>query len=163
MKLPKVGMRMIKSSIAVFVCFLISFLRPDGMPFYSAIAAILCMQPDVSDSIKIALTRTVGTLIGGILGIFVLLIFQSKLLPEMLLLKYFIVSLLIIPLIYITVLFKKPSASYITCVVFLSVVISHGNDINPFMFGINRIIDTLLGIGVSIIINTLIPYKKPKQ
>lgn len=163
MKLPKVGMRMIKTSIAVFICFLISFLRPDGIPFYSAIAAILCMQPDVSDSINIALTRTVGTLIGGILGIGVLLIFHYNLPSEMLLLKYFIVSLLIIPLIYITIILKKPSASYITCVVFLSVVISHGNDISPFMFGINRIIDTLLGIGVSIIINAIIPYNKQKK
>ncbi len=163
MKLPKIGMRMIKSSVAVFICFLISFARPDAMPFYSAIAAILCMQPDVSNSIKVALNRTIGTFIGGIMGVLVLLIFHFKLPPEMLILKYLIVSILIIPLIYITILIKKPTASYITCVVFLSIVIAHGNDVNPFMFGINRIIDTLIGIGVSLAINAIIPHKKHSE
>ena len=97
------------------------------------------------------------------MGVLVLLVFHFKLPTEMLILKYLIVSILIIPLIYITILIKKPTASYITCVVFLSIVIAHGNDVNPFMFGINRIIDTLIGIGVSLAVNAIIPYKNNSE
>ena len=160
MKLPKIGMRITKTFIAVFLCFLVSFIRKDGVPFYSAIAAILCMQPDVSNSIKVGLNRAIGTFIGGIFGILILTIFHLYIPIDIIMLRYFIASLMLIPLIYITVLVKKTTASYITCVVFLSIVITHGNDINPFIFGINRMIDTLIGIGISILINKILPGKK---
>ena len=66
-KLPKIGMRIVKSALAVFVCLLIDRLR-GGMPFYAAIAAILCMQPDVANSLKTAANRVIGTLVGGLAG-----------------------------------------------------------------------------------------------
>ena len=72
--MPKIGMRIVKTAIAVFLCFLIDLLRNhQGVPFYSAIAAILCMQPFVSNSVKVAFNRSVGTFIGGLFGMLVLL------------------------------------------------------------------------------------------
>lgn len=66
--MPKIGLRIIKSSVAVALCFLVYFLRgQQGTPFYSAIAAVLCMQPDTSNSLKVGWNRTVGTLIGRLL------------------------------------------------------------------------------------------------
>ena len=59
--LPKIGMRIVKSALAVFICFCIYLLRGTGMPFYSAIAAILCMQQDVKTSWKVGLNRAIGT------------------------------------------------------------------------------------------------------
>ena len=145
--MPKIGMRIVKTAIAVFLCFLIDLLRNhQGVPFYSAIAAILCMQPFVSNSVKVAFNRSVGTFIGGLFGMLVLLAERAWLPKGMPILQYLIVSLCIVVLIYLTVVLKKTSASYITCVVFLSVTISHGADVNPYLFAINRIIDTLIGI-----------------
>ena len=37
-------MRIWKSALAVLLCFLIDLLRGAGTPFYSAIAALLCMK-----------------------------------------------------------------------------------------------------------------------
>lgn len=72
--MPKIGMRIVKTALAVFLCFLIDLLRNhQGAPFYSAIAAILCMQPFVSNSVKVAFNRSVGTFIGGLFGMLVLL------------------------------------------------------------------------------------------
>ncbi len=51
--IPKIGMRLIKTAIAVFLCFLVDFFRDGGTPFYSAIAAILCMQPELGSSLKV--------------------------------------------------------------------------------------------------------------
>lgn len=163
--MPKIGMRIVKTAIAVFLCFLIDLLRNhQGVPFYSAIAAILCMQPFVSNSVKVALNRSVGTLIGGLAGMLLLLAERAWLPKGMPVLQYFIVSLCVVALIYITVVLKKTSASYITCVVFLSVTISHGADVNPYLFAINRMIDTLLGIAVSLAVNAAhLPRKKDKN
>lgn len=47
-----IGMRVIKTVISVYVCFLISFVR-NGIPFYSAIAAMFCMQSDYANSLKV--------------------------------------------------------------------------------------------------------------
>lgn len=153
-RLPPIGLRIVKSAIAVFLCFAVYLLRGQGMPFYSAIAAVLCMQPYVSGSIKVALNRTVGTFIGGIFGMLVLLFEQSCLPHDLPVLQYAVISLVIIPLIYITLLVKKSSASYITCVVFMSITVSHGADVNPYLFAVDRMVDTLIGIAVSLGVNS---------
>lgn len=162
--MPKIGMRMIKSSVAVFLCFAIYLVRGEGMPFYSAIAAVLCMQPYVSNSRTVARNRVIGTFIGGIAGMLVML-FESRFIPAQFpILKYLLIAFMLIPLIYITVLLKKPSASYITYVVFLSITVSHALDANPFLFGANRIIDTLIGIFVSLGVNAFhLPRKKNRN
>ncbi len=151
--MPKIGMRIIKSSVAVFFCFLIYMIRGDGIPFYSAIAAVLCMQPYVSHSWRVALNRTVGSLIGGTAGMLVMLMEKEFIPAQYPLLKYLLISAVIIPLIYSTVLLKKPSAAYIACVVFMSITVSHGLDANPYSFAFNRILDTLIGIFVSLGVN----------
>lgn len=159
--MPKIGMRIIKSAAAVFICFFIYIIRGVGTPFYSAIAAILCMQPGKESTKKVGLNRTIGTLIGGIFGVIVLLIERSLIpntIPE---LTYLLISVAIIPLIYTTVLFKQSTASYISCVVFLSITVNHASDVIPYTFAINRIADTLIGIFVAYGLNSIrIPKKK---
>ena len=159
-KLPKIGMRIVKSAVAVFLCFLIDRLR-GGVPFYSAIAAILCMQPDVTGSLKVGLNRVVGTLIGGVCGMLTLSLFVRFLPDPDSLLRYAVLSLSIIPLIYITVLLRQNSAAYITCVVYLSITVAHGVDLVPYAFALNRVLDTLIGIAVSLGVN-LLPFWRPK-
>lgn len=154
--MPRIGKRILKSSLAVFLCFLIYLLRnEEGIVFYSCIAAVLCMQQDTSHTQRVAANRVVGTLVGGFCGMLVLL-FEKHILPgNTQLMQYALISFMIIPVIYITVLLKKTSASYISCVVFMSVTVSHGADVNPYLFAINRMIDTLIGIAVAYGINCI--------
>ena len=121
-KFPRPGLRILKSaSRRLPSAFLIDTLRGDGVPFYSAIAAILCMQPDVRGGLRVGLNRVVGTLIGGLYGMGVLYLLRTFLPEGTGLLQYAIISAALVPLMYLTVLVKKTSATYITCVVFLSV------------------------------------------
>lgn len=161
--MPKIGMRIIKSSMAVMICFLISFLRPEGIVFYSCIAAVLCIQQDVKNSKRVAINRVKGTLLGGICGMFVLIVEKNLLVMDILFLRYLFISLMIIPIIYSTVLLKMTSASYISCVVFMSVTISHAMDIEPYVFAFNRIIDTLIGIFVALGLNMIHFYRHRNQ
>ena len=171
LKPPPIGMRIVKSAAAVFLCFLLSLLRGrffpflgQGVPFYSAIAAILCMQPYVSGSVKTALNRTVGTVIGAAGGTLFLLVEREAGLQGMPLLRDLLLAMCIIPLLYVTVVLKKTTASYITCVVFLSITVSHAADVNPYLFALNRMADTLIGIFVSLLVNVShLPRRRDKK
>ena len=49
-KLPPIGARIVKSSVAVALCMIVYYIRillpiGNGIPFYSALAALWCMQP----------------------------------------------------------------------------------------------------------------------
>ncbi len=159
--IPKIGMRLIKTAIAVFLCFLVDFFRDGGTPFYSAIAAMLCMQPELDASFKIGKERIIATIIGGIMGM-AMLAFERYAIPiEPVLVRYGVISIMVIFLMYLTVLFKKPGCAYLTCVVFMSIVISHVADANIYIFALNRILDTLIGIFIAILINAIhIPHRK---
>ena len=51
--LPQIGLRIIKSAIAVFLTFLVYFARGrTGAPLYAAIAALWCMRQDASTALQ---------------------------------------------------------------------------------------------------------------
>ena len=163
--MPKIGKRMIKSSIAVFLCFVVYLFRQqEGIVFYSCIAAVLCIQQDITNTKRVGANRVVGTFIGGLVGMLVLAFEKAWIPQDYVILEYMLTSFMIIPIIYITVLLKKTSASYISCVVFMSVTVSHGGDVNPYLFAMNRVIDTLIGIVIAYGVNSFhLPYGNHKD
>lgn len=149
----KVGGRIWKTVIAVFLCFLIDTIRNTGIPFYAAIAAILCIQRNQHDSIKQAKNREIATIIGGIYGMMFLL-FERYIFPiSVVLLRYAILSLLLISVIKFSLLIRQEKGTFLMCVVFLCVTVTHEGDISPVSFAINRILDTTIGIVVAVTVN----------
>ena len=65
---------------------------------------------------------------------------------------YLVLSLFIIPVIY-TATLRYKNAAYFSCVVFLSIVVNHIGDVNPYFFVFHRTLDTLIGIALGIIVN----------
>ncbi|WP_294134892.1 HAD hydrolase family protein [uncultured Clostridium sp.] len=160
--LPPIGMRIIKSSIGVLLGFIIYLLRgKQGAPFYTALSVLWCMQPYPSNAKANARQRTIGTMIGAFYGLIMILLEYYFLPFDNEFIRYLIISVLIIPVIYTTVVINKKNASYFSCVVFLSIVVNHLNDKNPYFFVFNRVLDTMIGIVLALIINTArIPRKK---
>ncbi len=149
------GMRVVKTIIAVYICFLISLLTKTS-PFYSAIAAILCMQNSPEDSYEVGKNRMIGTLIGGLYGFIAVLLVDFLNIEVFTHTHYLILCLFLIPLIYTNVMCESRDSTYISCVVFLSITVSHGGDASPLMFALSRVINTVIGIIVSIVINRAI-------
>lgn len=166
-KFPAIGMRIVKSSVAVFLCFLFYFFfRRDGIIFYSQLAALWCIQPQWENTLNKALQRTVGTMTGAVFGLMVLLVDQN-LIPggrggEF---AYAVlVAATIIAVIYVTLLLKKKDASYFSCVVFLSIVVIHIGDANPYLFVFNRVMDTMIGIIIGMLVNSArLPRRKERD
>lgn len=153
--LPPVGNRIIKSAVGVLLCWCVYLLRGrSGIPFYSMLAALWCIQPYITKTMSMALQRTIGTFIGAVFGLItiVLEIYAFNIYDQPL--GFLVVALMIIPVIYTTVLIKRPNASYFSCVVYLSITVIHMTDENPFMFVLNRVLDTFIGIAVGMIVNS---------
>lgn len=163
--LPPLGMRIIKSSIGVFLCFVIYFLRgKQGIPFYSALAVLWCIQPYTKNTFTNALQRTIGTGIGAVYGLIVILLEIEWLKLGDSLLHFLMISLFIIPVIYTTVLANRKNASYFSCVVYLSIVVNHLGDANPYLFVLDRVCDTMIGILLALVLNIVrLPRKKRKD
>ena len=167
-KIPPVGGRILKSCISVFVCYLIYLFRGrEGIPFYSMLAALWCIRPYWENTKEMAVQRTTGTLTGGFYGLLLLLL-KVRFLPQSTLgnelLYDLLVALAIIPIIHTTLILHHQNASYFSCVVFLSIVVIHAGDENPFLFVLNRVVDTMIGIMVGMGINSFrLPCKKQKD
>ena len=155
-QVPFFGMRTIKTLIAVYLCFAIGILR-GVLPFYSAIAAILCMKKDVDEGKRAGVHRSIGTLIGGGIGLLCLLLFRRLNIPEFGWLHFLLITLGLVPVIYSIVALKAKESVYIGCVVFLSVTVSHGGDEKPYLFAANRVLDTFIGIITSQAVNRILP------
>lgn len=163
-RMPRIGMRLIKTAVAVFLCFLIDYFREAASPFYSAIAAILCMQPELEGSFKAGKERLFATVIGGAAGTAFLALERGIAPLEPILARYFVVSVLIIVLMYITVLINMSRCASLACVVFLSIVVPRVGSGNVYVFALNRVVDTLIGMFVALGINALrVPHRKMKD
>ena len=171
------GKLIVKAALSVFICCLIYEFCDigTGVPFYSGIAAIICLQPEIRNTFRVGLNRTIGTLIGGFTGmaaLFVIRAFSIFRLPS---LHYLLIAkaikknplsavlrkndqrrpLSIAPLVFFADFMRKSALTNITCVAFLSVTITHGADTSISGFAMNRILDTLIGVFVSFFINLL--------
>ena len=153
MKFKKPGLRIVKTFIAVSLAMLISSFRPgEGLPFYSAIAAIICLKSDVEGSREIGINRIIGTMLGGLCGLIYLLIVPANYLPVPV--ELILISLLASIIIWVMAMAGKPKAISIMAIVFLSITINHGNEGNlPFLFAFNRTFDTMVGVIMAIVVN----------
>ncbi|WP_296692528.1 FUSC family protein [Ruminococcus sp.] len=157
LEFPPIGARIMKSAIAVGLCMLVYFARTllpigNGIPFYGALAALWCIQPYNNTTKNNAVQRSMGTLIGAVYGLLFLLLFRliNVTVP---MIVYISASAVIIPVIYTTVVLNKRNASFFSCVVFLSIALTHSFDSDPYLFVLNRVIDTFIGIIIGVAVN----------
>lgn len=152
--LPAIGMRNIKTVLAVFICVVVfAIMGPEFNPLVAAIAAVITMGPSIENSIETGWNRILGTVFGGVAGM--LGIFIANTIP------YQFSNVLIIPfgvmgLIYLCNNINKSGAIVITVVVFLILMTTHTQDKGTYMLAILRLLETAFGIIVAFLINRFI-------
>lgn len=161
--MPPVGMRIIKTVIAVFLCFVVEILRGDvTVAFYSHIAAIWCMRDSAKETKVNAIQRTIGTVVGALAGLVTILLFPNlsvETKPQQLV-HGVVISLMVGVVVYATVVIRKSEAAYFSNVVYLSIVINHISDANPYIFTWNRFLDTMIGIVIGVAVNS---FRLPRR
>ena len=159
----QIGWRMIKTAMAVFICAIIGFFRGAESVVFSLIAAIMCIQPTRDQSLMFALNRVVGTVIGTTLGGICLYLGGVTGILDIRPLYYLIISAMLIPLMQVTLLIRKPSATSFSCVVFLIVTVTRIGDASPVEYSLERMLETLIGVAIGLLVNWIIPKSKKEK
>ncbi|MEG1953901.1 MAG: aromatic acid exporter family protein [Hydrogenoanaerobacterium sp.] len=148
-KLPKIGLRNIKTAISATLCAIIYFFIGRN-PTFACIGAVFGMDNSLPASFRTGGNRLIGTVIGGFLGMGFFSL--SLYLPYSNISRLILIFLGIITLIYISQLLHFSGAIQAGSVVFFIVMLNTPKD-QYFSYAINRIIDTGFGVIMSIFIN----------
>lgn len=152
--LPAIGMRNIKTVLAVFICVVVfAIMGPEFNPLVAAIAAVITMGPSIENSIETGWNRILGTVFGGAAGM--LGIFVARLIPYEFA-HVFIIPLGIMGLIYLCNTINKSGAIVIACVVYLILMTTYPMDTGTYMLAILRLLETTFGIIVAFLVNRFI-------
>lgn len=135
--------KMLKIALAVFLSVLVSQLFKLQSSFFAAIAVVFCMNNSFYTSYKAGLYRMCGTLVGASAGILVVWIHPND---ALLCGVGTLVYVLVCKLVHIEK--TIPTAG----VVFAAIMLTLGNK-NPFLYSLNRVIDTFVGIIIAVIIS----------
>ena len=152
------GQRIIRSIISVWLCMIVYVLRGmRGEPFYSIIAALQCIQPYSSSMLKEGKDRIIGTMVGAFWGSAILFL---ELLPEIgdyrtTVYFYILLGIFTGLVIYSTVLIGISQYALFAAVVFLGIAVYHVEDANPHIHVFYRTFETIIGVGIGILVNSL--------
>lgn len=147
---PKIGLRSIKTTISTTLCAIL-YILVDRNPTFACIGAVFGMDHYDASPWKTGGNRLIGTIIGGFLGMGLFYLqqqIQGKVFQIMLL------CIGILLLIYIAQIFHCPGAIQGGAVVFYIVMLNTPHD-EYITYAINRMIDTGIGVFMSICINVL--------
>jgi len=176
MKLPKIGLRILKTALAVLITMLISDLllsnlANDRSNFDSSIAvivAIFTIQDTTKNTIKYAVERISGTLLGSVLGIGILAIilatkdhFGGPYALWTQFVFYGLAALGTIASIYFCKVIKRPQMAALAAFILVCVIYEYTHP-NPYLATVARVTETLIGILVALVVNRFIaPLKVP--
>lgn len=148
-----IGMRTIKTVLAAFLAAMLMKYVFHQTPFFACIGAVVAMEKTMSQSLRASIIRNIGTLVGGLVGIVVSSLTQNLLL----------ISLGLIPMIYIDNRLKKQESIVIGAIVYFAVVYLNMSG-GALVYGLTRILCTFIGSLVGLAVNMLIcPPKNEKE
>lgn len=136
-----IGMRTLKTGIAVTLCCILTSFAVDNM-FYCATACVVTMQDTIKTSFKMGSQRVFGTLIGGLVGFLLVLISPAN--P-------ILCGIGIMIVIKCCEIFKL-SSLVVSSVTFFSLYLGYIQS-TPLTYSIQRVIDTSVGVIMGLIIN----------
>jgi uncharacterized membrane protein YgaE (UPF0421/DUF939 family) len=156
----QIGMRVVKTAVAVMVCLLIA-LFTGGWDSVSitAVSAIVTIRPTRGETVSTGILRVLGTVIGGVIGTMAVLagLFMPYYSDGLFVI---VIPLMLLLNLYLCNVLKMQDACTISCVVTILVA----SQINPdltvngaFDYTLIRLRDTLIGVIVATVLN-IVPY-----
>lgn len=156
-----IGMRIIKTALAVTLCLVIFRLLHRGSPMLAALAAVFCLRENHQTSIEYTRFRMFGTTIGGVVSIFYLFLLER--LPQQLWIEAIAIFISIVLIIVICNITKQNVAIVAACSTFFVIVFSLSSH-EMVAYAVQRLLDTFIGAAIALAVNHLLPnhHHKPK-
>ena len=147
--LPHLGLRTVKTGLAVALALFFADLRGSPLPIFAAIGAIVAMSRTVGDAFETCRTQFFGILLGAGFGALFVNLFAGF--------RWIGVGLGLIALILLCNQLKLQFAVPLACIVFVSICLSPANE--ALGYGANRLLDTTIGLATALVVNVVIkPY-----
>lgn len=146
----RLGMRTIKSALAVFLCILFFHVTDRGLPMIAALSAVFSLRQDLTTTVSFGRSRIIGNSIGGFLGIiyfFVKNYFHNDFLVEL-----FLLPVLVVIVIVVSDGINNNSGiiSAIATLLLIALSVPQGES---SLYAIQRVLDTFIGTFIAIGIN----------
>lgn len=145
MRLRKVGMRTIKTGIAVAFCVIASKYIVQN-PMYAGVGCVASVQDTVKGSVKLGFNRVKGTIIGGIVGYLCVLLSPGD--P-------ILAGIGIMATIYGCTTLDISSGIIVSSVTFLSIHLGVITS-NPAYYATHRVVDTSVGVIIGVLVNYIL-------
>ena len=151
------GMRVNKTVIAVFICWLISYATGNDDYVDAPMATVLTMQASMESSFREGFYRVLGTLLAGGYAILIVDLLLGKFgLGERSLLFMALSAISLIPFSFLILLSRLNKAMSISIIVFIVIIANAGSDLDQStLLAINRALNTAIGVIVAMFINWL--------
>lgn len=146
----RLGMRTIKSALAVFLCILFFHVTDRGLPMIAALSAVFSLRQDLTTTVSFGRSRIIGNSIGGFLGIIYFLVknyFHNDFLMEL-----FLLPVLVVIVIVVSDGINNNSGiiSAIATLLLIALSVPQGES---SLYAIQRVLDTFIGTFIAIGIN----------
>lgn len=151
----RIGLRTIKTAVAVILSMTIvtSYGATTSRLIFAMLGAMAAMEPTLKESIESCLTQILGMFFGAVAGVLLLA------LPLPTLIDAGIGIVLVISLYNVFHIRFSPS---LPCLIVVTLCTTP--NIQPLIYAIGRFWDTAIGLGVGMLINTLVfPYDNSNQ
>ncbi len=150
-----IGLRTLKTAAAVVIAMLLvtSYGTTTSRLIFAMLGAMAVMEPTLKDSIGSCLTQIFGVFFGAIAGVLLMLLPINSLVAT---------GIGIVLVITIYNLLHIRFSPTLPCL--MVVIICTTPDIQPLTYALGRLWDTAIGLGVGLIINSLIfPYNNTRK
>ncbi len=155
----RLGMRTIKSSLAVMICILIFHLFNRGEPLIACLSAVFSLRQDLTTTFSFGKSRVLGNSIGALIALGYLLLqqyFQNN----------FWIELLVLPLLVaFMIVFSdgiNNNAGIISGIAAMLLIIFSVPPGESALFAFERVFDTFIGMLVAMLVNFVLRPPKPE-
>lgn len=152
---PRIGLRTLKTAAAVIISILIvdQYGATTSKVILAMLGAMAAVQTTFTESLESCLTQIVGVLFGALAGIVLL----ATPLPALA-----ATGIGIVLVITLYNAFRIRFSPSLPCLIVVTLCM--GGEMNPVDYAVGRIWDTAIGLGVGMLINTLVfPYDNSRQ
>ncbi|SJZ75300.1 Aromatic acid exporter family member 1 [Pilibacter termitis] len=156
----RLGMRTVKTGVAVFFCILLFGLLQRGNPMIACIAAVFSLRQDFTTSVSFGKSRIIGNTVGGACAVLYFLIaehFQRHFLVQLFILPFFIV---------VCISFSngiKNNAGIIASVATLLMISLNIPENETISYAFQRVLDTFIGTFIAILMNITMREKAEQE
>ncbi|MGX7419565.1 FUSC family protein [Carnobacterium gallinarum] len=156
----RLGMRTVKTGIAVGICIFIFHFLNRGTPMIASLAAVFALRQDVETTVKFGKSRILGNSIGALVA--ALFIFAHRELGSS-----FIVEVIGIPLCIMFIIILCDGIDYnsgiIGAIATLLIIYFTIPTTDTFIYALDRVVDTFIGTFIALAVNHLIKTPIPEK